>query len=99
MRLELDWVVGVIRIGAEDEFKGAEPGTRYRFVCSVMRKQDEAYLYGAHGTIDRAAYKLIYKTLKDAGCSKIVYERLNTEKQRVREFSTEGELSWQNNKK
>lgn len=87
MRLELDWVVGTIRIGG-DNFKGAQPGTRYDFVCSVIRKGDEAYLYAAHGTLNREVFTKIKHALRDIGVLRITYERLNTEKLRQREVMT-----------
>lgn len=99
MRVDLNWVIGVIRAGDEATFLGPEAGTSYEFVCSVMIKGDEAYLYGAHGKLNRAVYKEIYKILKSHGVSTITYERLNTEKLREREISTQGELTWPNNKK
>jgi hypothetical protein len=87
VRLDLDWTVGLIRIGGT-EFVGPEPGTRYDFVVSVFRKGDEAYLFGAHGKFTRQMFTLIKHSLRDQGVKKVTYERLNTETARTREIDT-----------
>lgn len=90
--LELEWIVGCIRIGGPDYHgKHTQGGAKYDFVVSVLRKGDEAFLYGAAGQFDRAMYRLIKERLTEQGVKLITWEKLNNEK--ARSFAVETEAS------
>lgn len=83
LHITTDWVVGVIRVGSADTFRGPVPNTKYDFVVSIIREGDSAFLYGAAGEFNRAMYKKIVEALRAQGIYKVRWERLNTDRPRA----------------
>jgi hypothetical protein len=79
----IEWTQGTIRGG----HNCLEFGAPYTFVVSVIRKGDEAYLYGLcmkdEKRFGKAEYKAIKQVLILGGIKKVTWERKNNESREV----------------
>ncbi len=72
MGAHVEWTHGVLRAGGGfDEF-----GDPYDFVCTVIRRGDEAEMIGAAGQFSKQTYESIKTVLAEEGVTKVHWDRL-----------------------
>lgn len=72
MKMNVQWVVGVIR-GGPDFYKFGDP---YTFACAVVVADSEALLQGAVGKLGLAECRAIGEELFKAGIKFVRWERI-----------------------
>ena len=71
MKAEVEWIVGVLRVGPDYESHGDE----YQASCTVVRDGDSAKVMGLSGQFSRETFRAIEKELNKHGVMKAHWTR------------------------
>lgn len=74
MKADLEWLVGVIRVG--DKFD--RHGDPYEFAVTVVRDGDSVKLVAGSGKFTREMRRAIINMFKGLGIKKVVWSRVKT---------------------
>jgi hypothetical protein len=76
LKAEIEWIVGILRVGPEYK----QHGDKYAASCTVVKDGDEVYLQGFSGKFSREMFQAIQNELKTLGIKSAKWSRRKQKK-------------------